>query len=278
MSQLVEGHVPLLPGHVPGDRHIPDLLAAGPCRTHPHALRTFACNSQVEPVCTAEVCEALSGQGTCVFPKDNGCGTDHPDLGDGNNECCEEGGAKCGEGEGDCDSSSDCRANLLCGTDNCPWGGSDDCCYSPVGAGVKSGCGSLGCKAYTLAHQHSGLYSLLGRGDFTSTDRTVGTDALSFVVDVGLGRLTVAPPEVWNNAHPSDSRCKPYLSPAVSAEVRLMLNLLAIATDRSPYVPQRAATFHKEPPHSLLSWSKNASAPFVCTPSLGTCGTKTWCG
>ena len=34
----------------------------------------------------------------------------------------------CGEGDGDCDNDSECSGDLVCGTDNCPWGDNDDCC------------------------------------------------------------------------------------------------------------------------------------------------------
>ena len=35
----------------------------------------------------------------------------------------------CFEGEGDCNNSEECEGDLRCGTDNCPWGNGDDCCY-----------------------------------------------------------------------------------------------------------------------------------------------------
>ena len=42
---------------------------------------------------------------------------------------CAEGGTLCTEGEGGCNSDSDCGATLICGTNNCPRGISDlDCC------------------------------------------------------------------------------------------------------------------------------------------------------
>ena len=49
--------------------------------------------------------------------------------------CCTSSN-QCGEGEGDCDGDSDCRGNLVCGTDNCngpsymsSW---MDCCETPA--------------------------------------------------------------------------------------------------------------------------------------------------
>ena len=47
---------------------------------------------------------------------------------------------KCGENEGDCNSDSDCKEGLSCGSNNCPstnsilnqttfWDAEDDCCY-----------------------------------------------------------------------------------------------------------------------------------------------------
>ena len=47
----------------------------------------------------------------------------------GNKDCCRDGEhGPCGEGEGDCDSDSECAGPLVCGKDNCPWGDEDDCC------------------------------------------------------------------------------------------------------------------------------------------------------
>jgi hypothetical protein len=35
----------------------------------------------------------------------------------------------CGEGDGDCDRSSECKGDLVCGHDNCPhFADDDDCC------------------------------------------------------------------------------------------------------------------------------------------------------
>ena len=35
------------------------------------------------------------------------------------------------EGEGDCDTDHECEGDLVCGTNNCAWGGGDDCCRQP---------------------------------------------------------------------------------------------------------------------------------------------------
>ena len=54
----------------------------------------------------------------------------------GNASCCIP-GIPCGEGEGDCDSDSDCKEGLTCGHNNCPiksggaWNAADDCCVKP---------------------------------------------------------------------------------------------------------------------------------------------------
>ena len=54
----------------------------------------------------------------------------------GGNSCCTTTN-KCGENEGDCDTDSQCKEGLKCGTDNCigksgfQWGAADDCCYKP---------------------------------------------------------------------------------------------------------------------------------------------------
>lgn len=50
------------------------------------------------------------------------------------NGCCTS-ETPCSEGEGDCDSNSDCRGSLVCGHNNCPkkafdWNYGDDCCFS----------------------------------------------------------------------------------------------------------------------------------------------------
>lgn len=44
----------------------------------------------------------------------------------GNDGCCTSDN-KCGDREGDCDFDSDCISGV-CGSNNCPWGDSDDCC------------------------------------------------------------------------------------------------------------------------------------------------------
>ena len=56
----------------------------------------------------------------------------------GGDNCCTS-ATPCGQDEGDCDSDADCRAGLICGTDNCPvkegleWDSTDDCCYQGQG-------------------------------------------------------------------------------------------------------------------------------------------------
>jgi len=50
----------------------------------------------------------------------------------GGNSCCND--IECGEGEGDCDTDSQCSGSLECGTDNCVginFDPTDDCCYDP---------------------------------------------------------------------------------------------------------------------------------------------------
>ena len=54
----------------------------------------------------------------------------------GDDGCCDRGSYKCGYGEGDCDSDSDCSGSLACGNNNCrllhndhsTWDSTDDCC------------------------------------------------------------------------------------------------------------------------------------------------------
>ena len=49
-------------------------------------------------------------------------------------ECCSV-AAPCAINEGDCDSSSECQGNLICGRNNCPapFPSGADCCESPFG-------------------------------------------------------------------------------------------------------------------------------------------------
>ena len=51
-------------------------------------------------------------------------------------ECCTATN-QCDVGQGDCDSDSDCKAGLKCGSNNCKvktgldWDSKDDCCFNP---------------------------------------------------------------------------------------------------------------------------------------------------
>jgi len=74
--------------------------------------------------------ESLACRNNVDFPT-SGC--------DGGNSCCKNG--NCYEGEGDCDSNSDCYGDLVCGSSNCKsgWYGDrssfeddDDCCMVPA--------------------------------------------------------------------------------------------------------------------------------------------------
>ena len=50
--------------------------------------------------------------------------------------CCSTGNYKCKEGQGDCDSDSDCEGDLVCGTNNCQKYGflnADYDCCAPAG-------------------------------------------------------------------------------------------------------------------------------------------------
>jgi len=61
------------------------------------------------------------------------------------NGCCTEDNP-CDVGEGDCDGDKECQAGLTCGSDNCPWGDSDDCCMGTKAPthlrckGIDNGC------------------------------------------------------------------------------------------------------------------------------------------
>ena len=53
----------------------------------------------------------------------------------GGDDCCTS-NIPCSEGEGDCDSDSECRPGLICGHNNCnpethDWDPVDDCCLAP---------------------------------------------------------------------------------------------------------------------------------------------------
>ena len=52
------------------------------------------------------------------------------------NSCCTD-NLPCGVGEGDCDSDSQCKEGLKCGSNNCEqksgtFEKSDDCCFDPA--------------------------------------------------------------------------------------------------------------------------------------------------
>ncbi len=69
-----------------------------------------------------------------MFPEYWSC-----DQGDADGCCTEQ--FPCDAGEGDCDSSDECRGDLVCGTDNCVGGNfhdGDDCCER-IGGGNKVG-------------------------------------------------------------------------------------------------------------------------------------------
>ena len=60
---------------------------------------------------------------------DFACDAKHPDLGEGNDNCCSF-ASQCNLGGGDCDEDSHCAGPLVCGDDNCAWGDGDDCCQT----------------------------------------------------------------------------------------------------------------------------------------------------
>ena len=52
---------------------------------------------------------------------------------DGGDTCCSNGDiGPCREGEGGCGHDDECEGSLVCGEDNCPWGGGEDCCRQPT--------------------------------------------------------------------------------------------------------------------------------------------------
>eukprot|EP00961_Rhodomonas_salina_P174269 2349633-Rhodomonas_salina.9 len=76
-------------------------------------------------LCGTDNCPWGDEDDCCYEPVD--CSSFNPDTTLGNDDCCQ---GHCGVMEGDCDSDGDCFGDLICGTDNCPWGDGDDCCYS----------------------------------------------------------------------------------------------------------------------------------------------------
>merc|ERR1719318_477414 len=82
-------------------------------------------------VCGKDNC-AWGGTDDCCKPKFKRCsGQD-----DG---CCTK-GKPCDVGEGDCDNSKQCIGSLVCGYNNCAWGGTDDCCKHMRCKGKDDGC------------------------------------------------------------------------------------------------------------------------------------------
>ena len=53
-------------------------------------------------------------------------------------ECCSV-AAPCAINEGDCDIDSECKGNLICGSNNCPahFPSKADCCESPFGKQIS---------------------------------------------------------------------------------------------------------------------------------------------
>ena len=70
--------------------------------------------------CGTNNCPWGDGDSCCYMPRPGGC--------TGGDDCCSA-DVPCDEGEGDCDEDSDCAGGLKCGSNNCPWGDGDDCCY-----------------------------------------------------------------------------------------------------------------------------------------------------
>jgi len=99
-----------------------------------------ACDCYGDLVCGTDNCKTgFPGDRSSFEDTDDCC---YMPVCDGGNSCCVNG--ICGEGEGDCDSNSDCNSNLVCGKDNCKTGfpgdrssfeDTDDCCMVP-----NSGC------------------------------------------------------------------------------------------------------------------------------------------
>ena len=84
----------------------------------------------------------------------------------GQENCCHKDN-KCGENEGDCNSDSDCKEGLKCGSNNCAqtkrivnqtsfWDADDDCCYQPS-CFKQNPCGELEGDCNTLSDCEVGL-------------------------------------------------------------------------------------------------------------------------
>jgi len=76
---------------------------------------------KVDLVKATEDAENAKAKGLRCHGTDNGCCTaDQP----------------CKIGDGDCDLDNQCAGDLVCGTDNCPWGDGDDCCMEDPGVEI----------------------------------------------------------------------------------------------------------------------------------------------
>jgi len=78
----------------------------------------FQCKGDL--VCGNNNCAWGDGDDCCVKKEDERC--------NGKDNFCCTALSKCGYGDGDCDFDWDCAAGLVCGNNNCAWGGGDDCC------------------------------------------------------------------------------------------------------------------------------------------------------
>ena len=71
------------------------------------------------PPCPCTTSGCLRSRSRLCQIADARCGEDCQGEETESQPCCSA-GAPCGEGEGDCDSDSDCAGDLVCGSGNCP--------------------------------------------------------------------------------------------------------------------------------------------------------------
>ena len=114
---------------------------------HYYAVKFWGlgCLEDISTECSKDTCK---NGGTCTKTKEEGfkcsCPTGitgerceiNPDGCKGRDECCTSEN-KCGEWDGNCNSDSDCKDDLICGENNCPtkwgydWDFEDNCCFKP---------------------------------------------------------------------------------------------------------------------------------------------------
>ncbi len=93
------------------------------------ALDEGSCSSdsdcQPGLICGTGSCSWESGRSCCRRP----CDSSTPE--DDRGTCCADAGTCDREHEGGCSSSAECAGDLVCGSENCHWDDSTNCCWHP---------------------------------------------------------------------------------------------------------------------------------------------------